>query len=67
MKTRKLLAMLVAVAMIVTMLPVVAFAEEDLKGTIARDPGNTGGQRCEAQVNENRDTITFTGTIDYYL
>ena len=28
MKTRKLLAMLVAVAMIVTMLPVVAFAAE---------------------------------------
>ena len=65
MKTRKLLAMLVAVAMIVTMLPVVAFAEGDLKGRIARDPGNTGGD-LEVDVNDEGDTITFEGEIEWY-
>ena len=34
--------------------------------TITRDPGNTGGSECYHEVNEAKDSIMFTGKIDWY-
>jgi hypothetical protein len=57
LKTRKLLAMLVAVAMIVTMLPVVVFAEDD--GKAVADASRIYASDDEVDA-DGEDEVTIT-------
>ncbi len=59
MKTRKLLAMLVAVAMIVTMLPVVAFADGDPEKTAVADASRIYASDDEVDA-DGEDEVTIT-------
>ncbi|MFY9371015.1 MAG: hypothetical protein WAP33_03565, partial [bacterium] len=60
MKTRKLLAMLVAVAMIVTMLPVVAFADdEETAGPAVPDASRIYASDDEVDA-DGEDGVTIT-------
>jgi len=59
LKTRKLLAMLVAVAMIVTMLPVVAFADGDPEKTAVADASRIYASDDEVDA-DGEDEVTIT-------
>lgn len=60
---KKLIAVLTSLAVLLAMIPATAFAEgEVVKSTISYIE-NSGGSECVAEVNDEQNEITFSGTV----
>lgn len=64
---KKLIAVLTSLAVLLAMIPATAFAEETMQTEVAKSTisyiENSGGSECVAEVNDEQNEITFSGTI----